>query len=233
MPPMVLRRRMSRLTPENGKVGGLRPGRPLVVGLDVQRADVERAYLPGQPPAGQNRHDVAALQPDTPAEKQCGHPGAAQTAAPREVEVPATFEKELAFLREEQAEPRQVHLLLIDFDLGEVGVVGEVGRQVLRHPVLHVEPELPVQPVPCRGIGVEVGGHASDAIRLDLDLATPGRDLDTDKRPGLRDAPQPGNHAVPARGRDRQRRQIRRLGPAPDDTPQLDAPHLGRCGSVA
>ena len=30
------------LDPEDGKVGGLGPGQPLVVGLDVQRADVER-----------------------------------------------------------------------------------------------------------------------------------------------------------------------------------------------
>ena len=49
--------------------------------------------------------------------------------------------EELALLGEEEAEPRQVHLLLVDLDLREIGVIGEVGREVLRHAVLDVNAE--------------------------------------------------------------------------------------------
>ena len=48
-------------------------------------------------------------------------------AAEREDALP--FEEEVALLREEQAEARQVDLLLVLFDLREVGVVGDVGGQ--------------------------------------------------------------------------------------------------------
>ena len=40
-----------------------------------------------------------------------------------------SFEEELPLLGKEQAEARQVHLLLVVFDLREVGVVGEIGDE--------------------------------------------------------------------------------------------------------
>ena len=39
------------------------------------------------------------------------------------------FEKELTFFRKEQAETREVHLLLVGLDLRKVGVVGGVQRE--------------------------------------------------------------------------------------------------------
>ncbi len=51
-------------------------------------------------------------------------------AAAREVEDAAPLEEEVALLGEEQAEAREVHLLLVDLHLREVGVDGEVGGQV-------------------------------------------------------------------------------------------------------
>ena len=60
-------------------------------------------------------------------------------AAAREVEDAAPFEEEIALLREEQAEARQVHLLLVDFDLREVGVDREVGGEVRGDAVLRVD----------------------------------------------------------------------------------------------
>ena len=53
------------------------------------------------------------------------------------------LEEELALLRKEQAEAREVDLLLVGFDLREVGVVGEVGRQVLREPYFTSTPTSP------------------------------------------------------------------------------------------
>ena len=48
----------------------------------------------------------------------------------REIEHAAPFEEEVALLGKEQAEAREVDLLLVDLDLREVGVDGEVGGQV-------------------------------------------------------------------------------------------------------
>ena len=66
---------------------------------------------------------------------------AATPAAAAERERALVLEEELALLREEQAEAREVDLLLVGFDLREVGVVGEVGRQALRDAALRVEPK--------------------------------------------------------------------------------------------
>ena len=52
--------------------------------------------------------------------------------APPNANMPWPLEEEVALLGEEQAEPRQVDLLLVDLDLREVGVDGEVGGEVLR-----------------------------------------------------------------------------------------------------
>ena len=61
-----------------------------------------------------------------------------------ELEDARVLEEEVALLRKEQAEPRQVDLLLVGLDLREVGVDGEVPRQAARDAVLHVEAGLEV-----------------------------------------------------------------------------------------
>ncbi len=68
-------------------------------------------------------------------------PRAAATAgvARPELEHAGVLEEEVALLREEQVEARQVDLLLVGLDLREVGVDGEVPRQARGHAVLHVE----------------------------------------------------------------------------------------------
>ncbi len=71
-------------------------------------------------------------------------PPAAEHAAPAaaEVEDAAPFEEEVALLGEEEGEAREVHLLLVDLHLREVGVHGEVGGEVRRDRVLHVAADL-------------------------------------------------------------------------------------------
>ena len=202
-------------------------------GLDVQRPDVEGADLAGQPSTRPNRHHPRALQPDLAAEEQGGQPAAEVPAALGEVEVAPTLQEELALLREEQAEPRQVDLLLVHLDLGEVGVEGEVCRQVARHAVLDVEPGLAVRGVAHRRRGREVRGDAADGVRLDLEVHTLGRRLEPHERTGLRHAPEPRDDAVSARRRDRQRRQIRGLGAAPDDAAELQSPDLDGPRTIA
>ena len=56
-----------------------------------------------------------------------------------ELEDRRVLEEERALLREEQIEPREVHLLLVGFDLREVGVDREVGGEVRTHSPLHVD----------------------------------------------------------------------------------------------
>src|SRR6185503_12644927 len=93
----------------------------------------------GEPAADLDRDDPAAIQADAAAVKEIRLTGgrrrrlaerAGDAAAAREVEQAAPLEEELALLREEQVEAGEVHLLLVDLHLREVGVVGEVGGEV-------------------------------------------------------------------------------------------------------
>ena len=119
--------------------------------LDVQRADRPAADAAGQARAGEQRNGIAGRrQADLPAEEEdhvlrrvlAPAATAAATAtgvAGAELEDARVLEEEVALLGEEQAEARQVDLLLVGFDLREVGVDREVPRQPGRDAVLHVE----------------------------------------------------------------------------------------------
>ncbi len=74
-------------------------------------------------------------------------PGLPPPDAPprREVEQAPALEEELALLGKEQVEARQVHLLLVDFDLREVGVHGEVGREIGGDAVLQVAADVAIE----------------------------------------------------------------------------------------
>ena len=64
-------------------------------------------------------------------------------------EEAAVLEEERPLLGKQQVEPRQVDLLLVDFDLREVGVVGEIEVHARRHADLGVDAEV----VPVVGVG--------------------------------------------------------------------------------
>ena len=59
-----------------------------------------------------------------------------------EIEDPLALEKEVALLGEEQAEAREVDLLLVLLDLREVGVDRQVGGQPAREAVLHIDADV-------------------------------------------------------------------------------------------
>ena len=117
-----------------------------VVGLDVQRADAVRPDAPGETAAAVDRHGPPGVEADAPAVEQHRRVAAAARHA-AEREGVAVLEEELALLGKEQAEPRQVDLLLVGLDLREIGVEREVGDQVLRDGVLHVEPRVAAEVV--------------------------------------------------------------------------------------
>ena len=90
--------------------------------------------LAGQTRAAANRQQRAVVaDADAAAEEQID-----LTRAP-DREQPAVLEEERPLLREQQVEARQVDLLFVDFDLREVGVVGEVERRARRDADLGVD----------------------------------------------------------------------------------------------
>ena len=125
-------------------------------------------------------------------------------AAPGEVEDAASLQKELPFLGKEEAEARQVHLLLVDLDLREVGVVGEVGRQVLRDAHFHVEPEIAVTRAGHERVGLR---KVTDGVRLDLDVPACRGRFEPDQGAGRRNTEDAGR-AVATSRRDREPGQI-------------------------
>ena len=231
----------------DGEVGVLGTRQHLVVGLDVQRADVEGADLAGDPAAADDRHHGAVLQPDASAvEEGRGVAAAEETAAlaaaaqrpaeaaadtaAGEAEDTAAPRGRTRASREEQAEAGEVHLLLVHLDLREVRVVGEVRRQVLCDAVLHVEAGVAVAGVPGGRRGGEVGADPADRVRLDLQVSAAARGVEPDQRRRIRDAE---DAARAGARRERQRRDVGPLVLAPDVAPELHAPHLGRPRPVA
>src|SRR5690606_16829436 len=137
--------------PEHGEVRRFGAEVLVLRGLDAERADIERTHLPGQPGASEDLHGRTALETDPTAVEQVGcsssSPTSASTraaAARAEVEDPSSRREGLALLRVGERELLQVHLVLIDLDLCEVSVDGEVRRQVLRVRVLDVEGDVAV-----------------------------------------------------------------------------------------
>src|SRR6185503_13104340 len=94
---------------------------------------------PGHARASFDRHFAPALEADAAAVEQ-GRSIAAIVIGAAEVEDTLVLEKEVSLLGEEQAEPGQVDLLLVGLDLGEIGVVGEVGGEAAGDTVLDVDP---------------------------------------------------------------------------------------------
>ena len=98
-----------------------------IVGLHVEEADVHALRLARQTRAADDRQQRAVVaDADAAAEEQIDLPGAPDR------EQPAVLEEERPLLREQQVEAGQVDLLFVDFDLREVGVVGEVESRARR-----------------------------------------------------------------------------------------------------
>ena len=99
---------------------------------------------------------LPAAEEATAAAAQRPAEAAGETAA-GEVEDAAALEEELPLSRKEQVEAGQVDLLLVNLDLREVGVDGEVGGQVLRDAVLTSRPPFPSP-------ALRVGGEAARLV---------------------------------------------------------------------
>ena len=114
----------------------------------------KRPALPVMPPARDHGHRLTLAEADPAAEEHDGQRAlptirlSASVASARcrlhaaEREDTLAFEKEVALLGKEQVEPRQVDLLDVLLDLREIGVVGDVGDQAARQPVLEVDADI-------------------------------------------------------------------------------------------
>ena len=145
--PMSLLRSTSRRARSTVK---LSLGWPIVdsVWTVISPTPMPPARPVSRPPAAIGSGSPSRRQADAPAEEQQDlffgrrEPRVAQPRFARdvaEIEHPGVLEKELPLLRIEQAELRQVHLLLVGFGLREVGQHRDVERQRRRDAVLHVD----------------------------------------------------------------------------------------------
>jgi hypothetical protein len=148
----------------------------------VQHAHVEGTRLTCQLGAEIDCLRTAALvETDAAAEEWCEinrrpSPTAA-VAAISEVEEQRSVEEEIAFLRKEEREAREIRLSLIDFRLREVGIDGEVRPQAGGEVVEQIDPDISVavrRPVRIRR--APLARSLANDVRLDVEdrvLASP------------------------------------------------------------
>src|SRR5439155_11625693 len=126
----------------------------------------------------ENRHFLISTETDPAAEKHHRHQR--RRAAERlafsfrstKGENALSLEEEFALLREEEAEPGQVHLLFVFLDLRKVRVVRHIGRQPFGQSIFHVESGVAGEIVRYGGRGLPVRRHPGDPVRFDFGIAT-------------------------------------------------------------
>jgi hypothetical protein len=109
-----------------------------VTGLHIQQADAPGTLAAGQPGSPiDGHHGAGGADAQAPGEERLeqGSAGRIET----EFEDAVVFEKELAFLREEQGETGEIDLLIVDLGVGEVRVVGQIEGQVAAEPPFDVQ----------------------------------------------------------------------------------------------
>jgi hypothetical protein len=137
--PMLLRRRMSRFARATVNVAGSTFQRRKVAGPDSEQAHREAPHFAVHSSSGTERRNTRAIEADPAAEEEIGRdaaPGAQSGArATGKCERAKVLQEEVPLLGEEQIEPGEVYLLLVDLYLGKIGVDREVDRQILSHAV--------------------------------------------------------------------------------------------------
>jgi hypothetical protein len=187
------------------------------LGLHVQQADVHRAGFARQPRAAHDRNRFPGIgNPDPAAEEQFRFTRAADG------EQAGVLEEERALLGEEQVEPIEVDLLLVDFNLGEVRVVGHVQRQAGREAVLQIRAEI-AEDGSILAARLDPARLADD-VRHELQIPLHGQ-IQSRERPGARDPEQVEL--------ERQRSPVGDLLPTADVALEVQAPGPFRPGGVA
>ena len=146
-----------------------------------------RPALPARRAAADDRNRRAGIgQADPPAEEQVGlDRRRGERAAGAHLELAGVLQEEVALLGKEQAEAGQVHLLLVDFDLREVGVVGDVEVHAAGDAVFQVEADVAQERrrLRSRRAGLRIA-HAADDVRLQLEIEPVAERLQADEAAG-------------------------------------------------
>ena len=123
-----------------------RPLRARAVGEDLQRAHRDGADPTGDPAATHDRDRLPqGVDADAPSEEEIDRLWRARR------EDAGVFQEEGAFLRKEQRKAGEIRALLIDFDLREVRVVGQIESQAGRHTVFDLSADI----APALGLRVD------------------------------------------------------------------------------
>src|SRR5205814_10327176 len=133
---------------------------------------------PGQPASGHDRYFVPVpIEPDTTTVEQCrcvvrgvhagDCTGTSTRARSAKVERALILEEELALFGKEQAESGEIDLLLVGFNLREVGVVREICGEALRDAVFHIPTEIAAEVAGDSRLRDVVTPQGRDAVRLD------------------------------------------------------------------
>ncbi len=175
-------------------------------------------------PSGDDGNGLALVQADTAAEEHDGSvttAGAAATPS-SELENTLAFKEELAFFWEEQTEASEVDLLLVDFHLGEVGIISEIENESFCYAVLEVEAGIAVEVVRNGGFHALFGGDTRNSVGLDFQVFRTSRCLQAHQS-GCR-----GNfgYAAEAVGRGDGSKVGELVLPA-HDASEVDSPDLG------
>ena len=200
------------------------------LGLHRESANGDARRVTGEAKPRRNRYGAARRrQPDATTEKEQQifvrrrreiHPVIARGVT--NIKNAGVLEKELALLREELAELRQVDLLLVGFDLREIRIDRQVHREMSRQSVRRIQPDRFTRRRLC---AAEVTHGAPHRIRLDTQVARGAVDLQPVEGTGQR-------YARDSEGA-RNRRPVRDLVPMPDATGKVDTPSIARAQLIA
>ena len=153
-----------------------------LIDQSTERPDVPGPGAPGELDAAEYRYRVAVVvEADAPREERDRVRAAPEARRATELEQPGVLQKEVALLREEQRKAREIDLSLVDFGLGEVGVVGQQHLERRRDAVLQVETEVSG----ARGVLADraIARRLELGVRHDVDADPLLHPLETDQCP--------------------------------------------------
>ena len=134
-----------------------RPLRGRPVGEDLTRAHGDRPDPPGDPAAANDGDRLPqGVDADATSEEEIDRLWRARR------EDAGIFQEERAFLRKEQRKACEIRALLIDFDLREVRVVGQIEGHAGRHTVFNLSAD--IAPAFCLGVHREVAFDAGQRV---------------------------------------------------------------------
>ena len=132
-----------------------------IPGLNRQKAHLKTVNLSREASPGPNRNLQSVFNPDPTAEEKIHLSGRSKS------EGAGVLQKKVPFLRKKEWEAGQIDLLVIDFDLGEVGVDGDIQGHGRVDSVFDVETNIvPEVGVRDREVPLNTGQNVGDELQI-------------------------------------------------------------------